>query len=160
MSENNSNNDSVQENQHQSNFISPVMNSGNETGWKESGKAGDSPEEPAEKVVGKAKYAKPSPKRKVLKQKKKSRKRRLSISSSSKIEEIERKRRRKKRSVRKKKGKSPSSSSNVSRSDSITDSESVAESQTATNKIQGNTKRGGVQMEPPLQYGRVCQSPF
>ena len=99
MSQNNSNNDSKQENQHQPNFISTVVNSGNETGQKESGKAGDPPEKPAEKVEGKAKYAKPSPKRKVLKLKKKSRKRRLSISSSSESEEIERKRRRKKCSV-------------------------------------------------------------
>ena len=53
MSENNSNNDYKQENQHQSNFILLAVNSGNLTGLKESGKAGDSPEEPAEKVVGK-----------------------------------------------------------------------------------------------------------
>ena len=53
MSENNSNNDYKQENQHQSNFILSAVNSGNLTGLKESGKAGDSPEEPAEKVVGK-----------------------------------------------------------------------------------------------------------
>ena len=99
MSQNNSNNDSELENQHQPNFISLVVNSVNETGWKESGKVGESPEEQPEKVVGKAKHAKTSPKRKVLKQKKKSRKRRLSISSSLESEEIERKRRRKKCSL-------------------------------------------------------------
>ena len=37
---------------------------------KEKGKAGESPEEPAEKVLGKAKITKPSPKRKVLKKRK------------------------------------------------------------------------------------------
>ena len=66
MSQNNSNNDSEQifnKNQHKQNFISPAANSGNETGRKENGKAGDLLEEPAEKVVGKAKYSKPSPKR-------------------------------------------------------------------------------------------------
>ena len=54
---------------------------------KESDKAGDSPEEPAEKVAGKAKYVKPSAKRKVLKQEKKSRKRRhiFSLSLSLKL---------------------------------------------------------------------------
>ena len=69
MSQNNSNNDSEQENHCQPNFILPVVNSDNETGRKERGKARDSPEEPAEKVVGKAKVAKPSPKRKILKEK-------------------------------------------------------------------------------------------
>ena len=103
MSQNNSNNDSEQENHCQPNFILPVVNSDNETGRKERGKARDSPEEPAEKVVGKAKVAKPSQKRKVLKQKRKSRKRRQSISLSSDSEEIERKRRRK--NAQDKKGK-------------------------------------------------------
>ena len=46
------------------------MSSDNETGRKESGKAEDSPEKSAEKVVGKATDAKPSPKIKVFKQKK------------------------------------------------------------------------------------------
>ena len=50
------------------------MNSDNETPQKESDTAGDSPEESAEKVVGKAKDAKPCSKKKVLEQKKKSRK--------------------------------------------------------------------------------------
>ena len=58
MPQNNSNNDLEQENQHQ--------NSDNETMRKEFG-------DPAEKVVGKEKDAKPSPKQKILKQKKKSR---------------------------------------------------------------------------------------
>ena len=40
MSQNNLNNDSEQKNQHQPNFIPHVVSSGNETGWKESGKAG------------------------------------------------------------------------------------------------------------------------
>ena len=48
--------------------VFPVVNLDNKTGWKESGKARNSPEEPAEKVVGKANVAKASPKRKVLKQ--------------------------------------------------------------------------------------------
>ena len=48
-------------------LYSPCINSDNETGRKERGKAGKSPEEPAEKVLGKAKLTKPSPKRKVLK---------------------------------------------------------------------------------------------
>ena len=74
-----------------------------------SGKAGDSPEEPAEKVLGKAKYEK------VLKQQRKSRK------------EIERKRRRKKRSVKTGKRKRPSTSS-VSTIDSPTDIELEDES--------------------------------
>ena len=56
-----------------------------------SGKAGDSPEELAETVVGKAKYEKPSPKRKAFRQNKKSRKGRLSTSSSLESEETERK---------------------------------------------------------------------
>ena len=43
MSQNNSNNDSEQQNHHQPSFISPVENSDNEKGWKESGKAGDQP---------------------------------------------------------------------------------------------------------------------
>lgn len=58
MPQNNSNNDLEQEHQHQ--------NSDNETMRKECG-------DPAEKVVGKEKDAKPSPKQKILKQKKKSR---------------------------------------------------------------------------------------
>ena len=82
------------------------MNLDNETGRK----AGDSSEEPAEKVVGKTKVAKASPKWKVLKQKRKSSKKRQSTSSSSDSGEIERKRRRKKRSGQKRKRKSPSSS--------------------------------------------------
>ena len=90
VSQNNSNNDSEQENHRQPNFIPPVVTSDNEKGRKEKGKAGDLPEEPAEKIVGKAKVAKPSPKRKVLKQKRKSRKRRQSTSSSSDSEETER----------------------------------------------------------------------
>ena len=101
MSQNNSNNDSEQENHRQPNFIPPVVNSDNEKGWKESGKAGDSPEEPVEKIVGKTKVAKPSPRRKVLKKKRKPRKRRQSTSSSSDSEEIERKRTRKKSSGQK-----------------------------------------------------------
>ena len=60
MSQNNSNNDSEQESQHQPNFIPPVEKSDNEIGRRESGKAGNSPEEAAEKVTGKAKDAKPS----------------------------------------------------------------------------------------------------
>ena len=127
MLQNNSNNDSKQEIQHQPNYITSAVNSSNETGRKESGKAGDSPEEPPEKVVGTAKYVKPSPKRKVLRQRKNSMKRRLSISSSSEFEKIKRKRSKKKRLGRKKK-KSPSSSSNLSSSDSTTNSESEAES--------------------------------
>ena len=75
MSENNSNNDSEHEHHCQPNLIPPVVISDNEKGQKESGKAGDSPEEPAEKIVVKAKLLKASPKRKVLKQKRKSRKR-------------------------------------------------------------------------------------
>ena len=85
-----------------SNFVPPVVNSDNETGRKERGKAGDSPEEPAEKIAGKAKVAKPSPKRKVLKKKRKSRKRRQSTSSISDSEEIKRKRKRKEHSGQKK----------------------------------------------------------
>ena len=123
MSQNDSNNDSEQENHRQPNFIPSVVNSDNEKGWKEIGKAGDSPEEPAQKIVGKAKVAKASPERKVLYQKRKPRKRRESTSSSSDSEEIERKRRRKKSSGRKRKRKSPSSSSNASSSDSTTDSD-------------------------------------
>ena len=130
MSQDNSNNDTEQENQHQPNFILPVVNSGNERGRKESGKAEDSPEEPVEKVVGKAKYVKPSPKRKAFKQKK----RRLSTSSSSESEETERKRRKKKRSGRKRKRNSPSSSSSFSRSDSTTDLRSEVKSGTAVKK--------------------------
>ena len=61
MSQNNLNNDSKQENHRQPSFIPSVVNSDNEAGRKERGKAGDSPEEPAEKVAGKAKVAKPSP---------------------------------------------------------------------------------------------------
>ena len=64
MSQNNSNNDSQQENHRQPNFIFPVIpvvNSDNETGRKERGKAWDSPKEPAEKVVAKAKVAKCNP---------------------------------------------------------------------------------------------------
>ena len=98
MSQNNSNNDSEHQNHRQPNFIPPVVISDNEKGQKERGKAGDSLEEPAKKIVGKGKVAKASPKRKVLKQKRKSRKRRQSTSSSSDSEEIERKRRRKKSS--------------------------------------------------------------
>ena len=73
----------------------PVLNSDEETGWNESGKAEDLPEEPAEKVVGKVKDAKSSSKRKVLKQRNKSKKSRQSTSTSSESEETERKRRRK-----------------------------------------------------------------
>ena len=51
MSQNNLNNDSEQENHRQPNFIPQVLNSGR----KESGKAVDSPEKPAEKIVGKTK---------------------------------------------------------------------------------------------------------
>ena len=65
------------------------------------GKAGDSLEEPAETVVGKAKYGKPSRKRKIFKQRKRSRKGRLSTSSSLESEDTERKRRKKKRSGQK-----------------------------------------------------------
>ena len=43
-------------------------------GRKETGKAVDSPEQSFEKVASKAKYAKTSPKRKLLRQKKKSKK--------------------------------------------------------------------------------------
>ena len=75
MSKNNSSNDSEQKNHRQPNFIPLVVNSDDETGRKERGEAGDSPEAPAEKVVGKGKVEKP-PKRKVSKQKRKSRKRR------------------------------------------------------------------------------------
>ena len=80
-----------------------MVNSDNETGRKESGKAGDSPEEPPKKVVGEAKYTKPSPKRKALKQKKKSRKRRLSTSSGSEYEETEMKKKKKEKMLRAKK---------------------------------------------------------
>ena len=65
MSQNDSSNDSEQQNRRKQSFIPPVVNS--DTGRKESGKAGDSPEEPAEKLVSKAKVPKPSLKRKVLK---------------------------------------------------------------------------------------------
>ena len=126
MSQNNSNNDSQQENHRQPNFIFPVIpvvNSDNETGRKERGKAWDSPKEPAEKVVAKAKVAKSSPKRKVLKQNRKSRKRRQSTSSSSDSEEIERKRK-KKCSGWKRKRKSLSSCSFVPSSGSTADSDS------------------------------------
>ena len=126
MSQNDSSNDSEQQNRRKQSFIPLVVNSDNETGRKESGKAGDSPEEPAEKLVSKAKVPKPSLKRKVLKQNSKSRKRRQGTSSSSDSEEIERKRRREKRLSRKRNRKSPSSSSDVSSSDSTTDSESEA----------------------------------
>lgn len=54
MPQNNSNNGLEQENQHQ--------NPDNETMRKECGKAGDSPVDTAEKVVGKENDAKPSPK--------------------------------------------------------------------------------------------------
>ena len=54
MPQNNSNNGLEQENQHQ--------NPDNETMRKECGKAGVSPVDPAEKVVGKENDAKPSPK--------------------------------------------------------------------------------------------------
>ena len=100
VSQNNSNNDSKQENHCQPNYIAPAVNSDNETGRIERGKAGDSPEEPAEKIVGKAKVAKPPPMKKVLKQKIMSRKRRQSTSSGSDFEEIERNRKRKKGSGR------------------------------------------------------------
>ena len=56
------------------------MNSDNETGRKESRKAGDTPDKPGVKVVGKAKVARPASKRKPLKQKGKSSKRRKSTS--------------------------------------------------------------------------------
>ena len=134
MSQNNSNNDFKQENQHQPNFIPLVLNSDCETGRKVSGKAGDSPEQPTENVAGKAKYAKPSPKKKVLKQKKKSRKRRLNASSSSESKRTERKRRKKKRSGRKGKRNSPSSSSNVSSTDFTTDVESDLELEPSVQK--------------------------
>ena len=123
MSQNNSNNDSEQENHRQPQFIPPVVNSDNGKVRTEGGKAGDSPEEPAEKIVGKINVAKPSPRRKLLKQKRKSRKRRQSTSSSSDSEEIERKRRIKKSSGRKRERKSPSSSSIVSSSDFTKDSD-------------------------------------
>ena len=80
-----------------------VLNSDEETGWNESGKAEDLPEEPAEKVVGKVKDAKSSSNRKVFKQRNKSKKGRQSTSTSSESDETERKRRKKKRSGRKKK---------------------------------------------------------
>lgn len=59
----NTSNDSLQENQNRLNFISPVLNSDDEAGQKESGKSVDSYKEPAEKVVN-AKKAKSSPHRK------------------------------------------------------------------------------------------------
>lgn len=68
--QNNSNYDLAHENQHQRNFIFPVVNSDNDTEGKESGKAGDSSDDPAEKVKVKARDVKPSQKKKVLKQKK------------------------------------------------------------------------------------------
>ena len=77
-----------------------VLNSDEETGWNESGKAEDLPEEPAEKVV---EDAKSSSNRKVFKQRNKSKKGRQSTSTSSESDETERKRRKKKRSGRKKK---------------------------------------------------------
>ena len=46
------------------------MNLGDETEWKDSGKDGDSHEEPAEKILSKVKDAKPSAKKKLLKKKK------------------------------------------------------------------------------------------
>lgn len=68
--QNNSNYDLEHENQHQRNFIFPVVNSDNDAEGKESGKAGDSSDDPAEKVKVKARDVKPSKKKKVLKQKK------------------------------------------------------------------------------------------
>ena len=149
MSQSNSNNDSEQENHCQPNFIPPVVNSDNETGRNESGKPGNSPEEAAKKVVGKAKVAKPSPKRKVLKQKKKSRKRRQSTFSSSVSQEIERKRRRKKSSGRKRKRKSLSSSSDVSSSDFTTDLHSEASAADKRSKVilKGENSNG---ISPPV----------
>ena len=103
MSQSNSNNDPEQENHRKPNFILPLVNSIMRQGGKKQ------PEEPAEKVVGEANIAKPTPKRKVLKQKRKPRKRRQNTSSNSDSEEIERTRRRKARSGQKRKRKSPSS---------------------------------------------------
>ena len=88
MSKNNSSNNSERKNHRQPNFIPLVVNSDDETGRKKRGEAGDSPEEPAEKVVGKAKVEKPSPKRKVSKQKRKSRKRTHIVHPRSKNKNI------------------------------------------------------------------------
>lgn len=81
--------------------------------WKDSGKDGDSHEEPAEKILSKVKDAKPSAKKKLLK--KKNQEKEDSTFSSAESEKNERKRREKKHLEQKRKRKSPSSSSLLKR---------------------------------------------
>ena len=93
---NTSNNDSLQENQHQLNFICPAFNSDDVAGQKKSDKSGDSYKEPTEKVVN-AKEAKSSPLRKRRnKQMKKSRKKGWSSSLNFESEQIKTKDRKRK----------------------------------------------------------------
>ena len=63
MSQTNKSSDSQQEDQHQLNFISPIVNSDDKTGGKENSNAGDSCKEPAENLAINAKEAKSSPQR-------------------------------------------------------------------------------------------------
>ena len=116
--QNNSNYDLEQENQHHRNFIFPAVNSDNDTEGKESGKAGDSSDEPAEKVKVKARDVNPSEKKKVLKQKKKYRKKNRVHPQVHNLRKLKGKE--EKRSGQKRR-KLPSSS-NVSSSYSTTDS--------------------------------------
>ena len=73
MPQTNKSSDSQQEDQHQLNFISPIVNSDDKTGGKKNSNAGDSCKEPAENLAINAKEAKSSPQRERWnKQKKKS----------------------------------------------------------------------------------------
>ena len=90
ISQNNSNNESEQENQHEPKFICYEVNSDNEIVWKECDKAEDSLEEPADKAVGRAKNV--LQKRKYSNERK-SRNRKQSTFSCSESETIERERR-------------------------------------------------------------------
>ena len=90
ISQNNSNNESEQENQHEPKFICYEVNSDNEIVWKECDKAEDSLEEPADKAVGRAKNVLQKSK---YSNERKSRNRKQSTFSCSESETIERERR-------------------------------------------------------------------
>ena len=157
MSQNNSNNDSEQECQHQPNFIPPVEKSDNETGRRESGKAGDSPEEAAEKVAGKAKDVKPSLTRKNSNKRKREGKEERVHLQSQDLRKLKRKGGRK--NVLSEKG-NESHLPHHQMFPAVLHNRLRIRGFTYYQKIQGNTKRGRIQMEPPLHYGTVCQSPF
>lgn len=90
ISQNNSNNESEQENQHEPKFICYEVNSDNEIVWKECDKAEDSLKEPADKAVGRAKNVLQKSK---YSNERKSRNRKQSTFSCSESETIERERR-------------------------------------------------------------------